>query len=144
MSATCAITSQGIDAAVQIYRNVPIPVILVSAHHDPEFIRRAAADHILAYLIKPIKQADLGPAIATRRLEQFQALRNEAASLRKALEDRKTVEKAKGILMKKACFDENDAFRQLQKRAGDKTKRRVEIAQIILTAEEAYGVAKPR
>ena len=66
----------GIDAATQIYRNGPIPVILVSAYHDPEFIRRAEADHILAYLVKPIKQADLEPAIAIamRRFEQFQAL----------------------------------------------------------------------
>ncbi len=56
----------GIDAAAQIYRDGPIPVILVSAYHDAEFIRRAEADHILAYLVKPIKQADLEPAIAHR------------------------------------------------------------------------------
>ena len=56
----------GIDAATQIYRNGPVPVILVSAYHDPEFIDRAEADHILAYLVKPIKQADLEPAIAHR------------------------------------------------------------------------------
>ncbi len=63
----------GIDAATQLYRNAPVPVILVSAYHDPEFIRRAEADHILAYLVKPIKQADLEPAIgiAMRRFEQF-------------------------------------------------------------------------
>ena len=79
----------GIDAATQIYRNGPIPVILVSAYHDPEFIRRAEADHILAYLVKPIKQADLEPAIAIamRRFEQFQALRKEATDLKQALED---------------------------------------------------------
>jgi response regulator NasT len=67
----------GIDAAVQIYRERPVPVILVSAFHDPELIARAEADHILAYLVKPIKQADLGPAIAVavRRFEQFEALR---------------------------------------------------------------------
>ena len=105
----------GIDAATQIYRERPIPVILVSAYHDPEFIRRAEADHILAYLVKPIKQADLEPAIALamRRFEQFQALRKEAADLRQALEDRKVIERAKGILMKKAGLDEHDAFRRL-------------------------------
>ena len=58
----------------------------------------------MAYLVKPIKQADLEPAIAIamRRFEQFQALRKEAADLKQALEDRKVIEKAKGILMKKA------------------------------------------
>ena len=74
----------GIEAATRIYRNAPIPVILVSAFHDPEFINRAEADHILAYLVKPIKQADLEPAIgiAMRRFEQFQALRKETSDLK--------------------------------------------------------------
>jgi response regulator NasT len=129
----------GIDAATQIYRNTAIPVILVSAYHDPEFIRRAEADHIMAYLVKPIKQNDLEPAIgiAMRRFEQFQALRKETSDLKQALEDRKVIEKAKGILMKKAGLDENDAFRRLQKLASDKNRKLIEIAQMILTAEEA-------
>jgi two-component system, response regulator PdtaR len=131
----------GIDAAAQIYHHAPVPVILVSAYHDPEFIRRAEADHVLAYLVKPIKQADLEPAIAIamRRFEQFQALRKEATDLKQALEDRKVIEKAKGILMKKASLGEHDAFRRLQKLASDKNRKLVEIAQMILTAEEAYG-----
>lgn len=66
----------GIDAAIQINRERPVPVILVSAYHDPELIARAEADHILGYLVKPIKPADLGPtiALAVRRFEQLQAL----------------------------------------------------------------------
>jgi AmiR/NasT family two-component response regulator len=129
----------GIDAATQIYRKAAIPVILVSAYHDPEFIRRAEADHIMAYLVKPIKQADLEPAIgiAVRRFEQFQAFRKETSDLKQALEDRKVIEKAKGVLMKKARLDEHDAFRRLQRLASDKNRKLIEIAQIILTAEEA-------
>jgi two-component system, response regulator PdtaR len=129
----------GIDAATQICKNGPVPVILVSAHHDAEFIRRAEADHILAYLVKPIKQPDLEPAIAiaTRRFDQFQALRQEAADLKQALENRKVIERAKGILMKKANLDEQDAFRRLQKLASDKNRKLIDIAQMILTAEEA-------
>jgi response regulator NasT len=131
----------GIDAASRIYRQAPVPVILVSAYHEPEFIRRAEADHVLAYLVKPIKQADLEPAIAIamRRFEQFQALRKETSDLKQALEDRKVIEKAKGILMKKTGLDEHDAFRRLQKLASDKNRKLVDIAQTILTAEEAYG-----
>jgi two-component system, response regulator PdtaR len=131
----------GIEAATLISRNGPIPVILVSAYHDADFIRRAEDDHILAYLVKPIKQADLEPAIAlaVRRFEQFQALRREASDLKQALEDRKTIEKAKGLLMKKSGLGEADAFRRLQKLASDRNKKLVEIAQILLTAEEAYG-----
>ncbi len=129
----------GIDAAMEIYREQAIPVILVSAYHDPQLIQRAEADHILAYLIKPIKQADLEPAIAIamRRFEQFQALRKDAADMRQALEDRKIIERAKGIFMKKTGLDEQDAFRRLQKLASEKNRKLVEIAQVILTAEEA-------
>jgi AmiR/NasT family two-component response regulator len=129
----------GIDAAARIYRHNAIPVILVSAYHDPEFVRRAEADHIMAYLVKPIKQADLEPAIgiAMHRFEQFQALRKETTDLKQALEDRKVIERAKGILMKKAGLDEPAAFRRLQKLASDKNRKLIDIAQTILTAEEA-------
>jgi response regulator NasT len=131
----------GIDAATRISRDSPLPIILVSAYHDPEIIRRAEGDHILAFLVKPIKQADLEPtiAIAMRRFEQFQALRQETADLRQALENRKTIEKAKGVLMKKTGLDESEAFRRLQKLASQKNVKLVQVAQMILTAEEAFG-----
>ena len=129
----------GIDAAVVLYREWPMPVILVSAYHDPELIRRAEVDHIMGYLVKPIKQSDLEPviALALRRFEQFQALRQEAADLRQALEDRKVIERAKGILMKRGGLDEQDSFRRLQKLASEKNRKLVDIARMILVAEEA-------
>lgn len=131
----------GIDAAIQIYVDGPIPVILVSGYHDGDLIERAEADHILAYLVKPIKQADLEPAIsiAMRRFEQFQALRQEATDAKQALADRKLIERAKGVLMKRAGLDEHAAFRRMQKLASEKNKKLVEISQIILTAEEAWS-----
>src|SRR5262249_16284767 len=100
----------GIDAAVQIYQERPVPVILVPAYPEPDLIARAEADPILGYLVKPIKQADLGPtiALAMRRFEQFEALRQEAADLRQALEDRRITERAKGILMKRGGLDEQE------------------------------------
>jgi response regulator NasT len=130
----------GISAAIEIYRIMPIPVILVSAYHDSDLIARAEADHIVGYLVKPIKQADLEPviALAMRRFEQFQALCKEAADLRQALEDRKVIERAKGILMKKVVLDEQDAFRRLQNLASEKNLKLIEIARMILTAEEAF------
>jgi response regulator NasT len=126
----------GIQAAGQICREYPIPIILISAFHDAELIERASADYILAYLVKPIKQADLEPAIALamRRFEQFQALHKEAADLRQALEDRKLIERAKGILMKKG-WDEESAFHRMQKQAMDRNQKLVEIARLIITAE---------
>src|SRR5262249_43976359 len=93
---------------------------------------------ILGYLVKPIKQADLEPAIALAvcRFEQFQALRQEASDLRQALEDRKIIERAKGILMKRAQLDEQAAFHRLQKQPMDKARKLIEIARTIVEAEQ--------
>ena len=78
----------GIDAVREICGVEPIPIILVSAYHDADLLDRAGREHILAYLVKPIKQADLEAAIsvAMQRFEEFQALRKEAGELRGALE----------------------------------------------------------
>jgi response regulator NasT len=129
----------GIDAAEQIYRDHAVPVILVSAFSDPALIERAEMDHVMGYLVKPIKQTDLVPAIAiaVHRFEQFEALRKETDDLKQALVDRKVIERAKGILMKKANLSESDAFRRLQKLASDKNRKLVDIATMIVTAEEA-------
>ena len=112
----------------------------MSAYHDPDLLDRAGRDHILAYLVKPIKQADLEAAIAIamQRFEEFQALRKEAGDLREALEDRKVIERAKGILMKKAGLDEPEAFRRLQKLSRDQNQKMVEVARMILRADEAF------
>ncbi len=133
----------GIEAAIALYQQHPVPVVLVSAYHDPELIRRAGADHVMAYLVKPIKQTDLQPTIylAMHRFDQFQALCQEAADLREALENRKTIERAKGILMKRTGLDEPAAFRRLQKLASEKNHKLVEISQMIITVEEAFSAS---
>lgn len=129
----------GIDAAAEIYKERPLPVILVSAYHDADLIARAGADHILGYLVKPIKQTDLAPviALAMNRFEQFQTLQQEAADLRQALDDRKLIERAKGILMKRGPMDEPAAFQRLQKMASERSIKLVEIARMILVTEQA-------
>jgi response regulator NasT len=129
----------GIDAAMKIYDERPIPVILVSAYSNSGLIERAEADHIMAYLVKPIKQADLEPAIglALRRFEQFEALRREGADMRQALEDRKIIEQAKGIVMKELGLSEAEAFRRLQKTASARNLKLIELARLTLSVSRA-------
>ncbi len=128
----------GIDAAKEIYRQFPVPVILVSAYHDHGLIERAENDHVLAFLGKPIKLADLEPAIAlaSRRFEQFEALRHEAEDLRQALADRTLLERAKGLLMKGTGIDEAEAFCQLLRLASEKNQKLVEVARSLISADE--------
>jgi len=134
----------GIEASSKICEERPVPVILVSAYHDPELIARAEADHVQAYLVKPIGIADLQPAIAiaTRRFDELRTLRKECGDLRQALADRKVIEQAKGILMKVAGIDEKEAFRRLQELASERNQKLVEAAQNILAMEKALAPPK--
>ncbi len=129
----------GIEAAEKLCQTLSVPVILISAFHDADLILRAMADHVMAYLVKPIKRADVETtiAIAVRRYKEFVALQQQATDLRQALEDRKTIERAKGILMKRAGLDEADAFRRLQKLSSDKNLKLVRVAEMVVTADEA-------
>lgn len=75
----------GIEASNQINRERPVPVILLSAYHDPKLIERAEQDHVSGYLVKPVSAADLQPmiAIAMKRFDELQLLRTENAELRR-------------------------------------------------------------
>ena len=131
----------GLDAAGILYEKCRAPIILLSGHCDRELIERAEESHVFAYLMKPITQVQLEPAIAlaTRRFEEFKSLEQEANDLRQALADRKMIERAKGLLMKHLNVDEQEAFRRLQKLASSKNKRLIEIAEMVLTAAEALN-----
>lgn len=136
----------GLDASEQIYAGHPVPIILVSGFHEPDMIERAQENHILAYLVKPITQADMEVAIslAIRRFQEFEELRVEASNLRQALQDRKVIERAKNILMKLGELHEHDAFRRLQKLASRQNKKLVQVAEMIVTAEMAFGPPERR
>lgn len=131
----------GLKAAEQIRADRPLPVIMVSAHHDGEYVERALQNHVLAYLVKPIKQPDLVTAIAMvmRRFQEFRALEQQTDNLTQALADRKLIERAKGILMQRAGLDEQAAFARLQKLSQDKNQKLAEVSRTIVTAEEAFA-----
>ncbi len=128
----------GLEAAERIFQAHPLPVIVVTAYDRPEFLARAEEGPVLGYLVKPIKQSDLVPAIslALRRFDQLQGLRKEAGDLRQALEDRKVIERAKGVVMHRLQVDEREAFRRMQKYSTDQNRKMIDVAQAILKAEE--------
>jgi two-component system, response regulator PdtaR len=130
----------GIEAAVEIGKGEPVPIILVSAYHDDDLLQRARGGHVFGFLVKPVKQDDLKAAIAIamQRFEEFHALRSEAGELRQALDDRKYIERAKGVLMKKAGLDEEEAFKRLRRLARDGNQKLIEVARMILRAEAAF------
>jgi response regulator NasT len=130
----------GLAAIEQIRSIRPVPVIILSAFHDEDFLNRALKEHVMAYLVKPIQTQTLQMSIelAMQRFREFLALQAEADNLKHALEDRKIIERAKGILMDRANLSEPDAFRRLQLLSSQKNKKMVEIAQTIVDAELAF------
>jgi len=132
--------TDGLEAAAEANRHRPIPVIVVADHHQDDFLARAQMDHLAGYFVKPVKQADLEVAIrlAVSHFEQFQALRKEVAKLRQTLDERKVIERAKGVLMRRVGVGEEEAYRRLRKRASDKNEKLAEVAYAVLAAEESF------
>lgn len=132
----------GIRALTLIGKDNPIPGIIVTPKTDLELVETAALDHIMAWLVEPIRMIDLGPTILLvhRRAAEFAELRKENQDLRAALTDRKIIERAKGILMKASGLNEQDAFRQLQKLASNKRMKLINMAQSIIQVEGAFDI----
>lgn len=128
----------GIEAARQITRDRPIPIILLTAYSEAGLVERAAQANIAAYLMKPVAEEDLLPAItlALIRFRQFEALRREVNDLREALEARKVIERAKGILMRRLNLSEEEAFRRLQRQSQDSNRRLAQVAEAIIMADQ--------
>jgi response regulator NasT len=131
----------GIEAAEAINRERKVPFILVSGHHDPELVRRATAQPVMSYLIKPITQSDLETAIpvALARFEQYVEARKETETIKQALEERKLVERAKGAIMRRLHVDEEESFRLLRKMSSTQNRKLPDVARVILQSEEIFA-----
>jgi two-component system, response regulator PdtaR len=113
------------------------PVVVVTGVEDAELVDRSIEIGVSAYLTKPIDERQLDAAIrlAAARHEEFVRLEQEVTRAQQALEDRKRVERAKGILMDALSLGETDAFRRLQKLARDTNQRLVDVAEFVIENE---------
>jgi AmiR/NasT family two-component response regulator len=129
----------GIDAARRILDERPIPIVMLTAYGQDELVTRAAEAGVFGYLVKPFREQDLLPAIRTARArhEELAALREEAESLAEALAARKSIERAKGILMAKEGLSEEEAFARLRKASQVSGRPLRVIAEAILTTFES-------
>ncbi len=132
-------TLDGIDAAKILTEEDICPVLLLTAYHEKELVDRARQAGVAAYLVKPFRESDLSPAIevALARFQEFRDLRKQLADLKDALETRKLVDRAKGILMDTQGLTEAQAFRKIQKMSMDTRRAMKDIAQAIVITHEA-------
>lgn len=128
----------GLEGLRQIYQTRIVAAVAITADRDQALVDRAMQEHVLAYLVKPVEAHQLAPAIqvAWARFEELSSLTAENASLRQTLNNRKIIERAKGVLMKRHRWSEADAFRRLQRGAMNRRIPMVDLAQAILNGEE--------
>ena len=124
----------GLSAADEIGKQRICPVIMLTAFSQTELVERARDAGVMAYIVKPFTAADLAPAIhiALSRWAELKELEKEVADLGEALETRKAVERAKGVLMKKLKLTGADAFRWIQKTAMDRRMGMKEVADAVI------------
>lgn len=128
----------GIEAAKVLTEERLAPVLLLTAYSQQDLIERAKEAGVVGYLVKPFRESNLAPAIqiTLARFEEFQALQKEVDSLTEALETRKVVDRAKGILMDTQGLSEHDAFRRIQKMSMNTRRPMKEIAEAVILAHE--------
>ncbi|GDY31099.1 ANTAR domain-containing response regulator [Gandjariella thermophila] len=124
----------GIEAASVIAGDRIAPVVILTAFSQRDLVERARDAGAMAYLVKPFAKRDLVPAIelAMSRFAELQALENEVAGLNERLETRKSVERAKGLLMTKQGLSEPEAFRWIQRTAMDRRTTMKAVAQAVI------------
>lgn len=128
----------GLDAAEKIHADRAVPIIIATAFSDAETITRAAGAPVFHYLIKPVSAGQLAAAIAIAqaRHHEWTAERTESAELRKKLEERKVIERAKGILMEREGITESAAYKILQRTSQSRNMSMAELSRSLLAAED--------
>lgn len=129
----------GIEAASILTEERIAPVVLLTAYSQRELVERAKDAGVAGYIVKPFHESDLSPAIevALARFNEFRTLEKEVGDLKQALETRKFVDRAKGILMDTQGLSEAEAFRKIQKMSMNTRKPMKEVAEAIILANQA-------
>jgi response regulator NasT len=128
----------GISAASELARDHIAPVVLLTAYSENSLIGRAKDAGVCGYLVKPFRETELMPVIelALARFNELRDLEREVTDLKEALETRKLVERAKGVLMEVHGLREADAFNRMRKTSMDNRKSMREVAEAILLTHE--------
>ena len=135
----------GIEAARILTEEKIAPVLLLTAYSQQDLIERATEAGVVSYLVKPFRESNLAPAIEVTmaRYQEFQVVQKEVDDLKEALETRKVVDRAKGILMDTQGLTEQEAFRRIQKMSMNTRRAMKEIAEAIVLAHDVEEEKQP-
>ncbi len=127
----------GLQASRRILERQSLPIVILTAHADPNLMEQAEAIGISGYMIKPFTQNELGPALmlARSRFKQLHSLQQEIDSLQQSLKERKLIEQAKGLLMQRESISESEAFRRIQQMSRNQNITMTRLAEAIILTE---------
>ena len=131
----------GIEAACRIFNEQNITTVILSAYADPEYVEAGNKIGIFGYLLKPVTKDQLrvGLEVAWARFIDWSDKRDKVEELQERLEQRKLIEQAKWIVVKRKQVDEPEAMRMLQKQARNNRKPLITVAQAIVDSEDILG-----
>ena len=127
-----------LEQMFQISRSVPRPVAMFVDHSDTSMIEAAVEAGVSAYIVDGLKKERIKAILdmSISRFNAFSRLKTELAQARTELDERKTVERAKAILMQRRGIQEPEAYALLRRTAMNENRRIIDVAQSILTAAE--------
>lgn len=128
----------GLEVARILEEESVVPSLVVTTRASRELLERVRDSYFISFLVKPIRPQQLFTAVeqALANHERFQKLEQQLEDLKKSLESKKVIERAKAIMMHTKEMTENEAHKFLQQMSMKKRKSMQEIAMAIITAHE--------
>lgn len=125
----------------RIYVQRPVPIVVFADKSADDDIRAAVKGGVSSYVVDGLRANRVVPVLeaAVTRFLEFQALRSERDEAVAKLSERRVIERAKGILMRRRDLPEDAAYEVLRKMAMNRGRRMIEVAESIITAEEALA-----
>jgi response regulator NasT len=130
-----------LEHVVMATRDARRPIVLFTDDNDTSQVQEAIAAGVTAYVVAGLAPARVRPVleVAMARFHHEEALRRELADALGRLQDRKVVERAKGLLMQRHDIAEEQAYAMLRKTAMDKGLKLADVAQRILDVADLLG-----
>jgi response regulator NasT len=130
-----------LEHVVMATRDARRPIVMFTEDNDTSHVREAIAAGVTAYVVAGLAPERVKPVleVALARFEHEEMLRRELADARSQLADRKLLDRAKGLLMKRHQIGEPEAYARLRKAAMDKGLKMTEVAQRIVDAADLLG-----
>lgn len=130
-----------LEHVVMATRDERRPIVMFTNDEDTRHVKDAVAAGVSAYIVAGLKPERIRPIldVALARFEHEQSLRAELADAKSELRDRKTIDRAKGLLMQRQQLTEEAAYAKLRKTAMDKNIKLVDLAQRMLDTVDLLG-----